>query len=110
MKLINWDKAKWGDGNARGETFKEPSLTVPGQTLSLRDLLDRYVRGGEVATFNPVYTGEEEDYPDLERMSEMDRIDYANELKAYIEDERVKIVKRRGAKKEEEKKEEEQKE
>lgn len=41
-----------------GYECKKPGLTVPGQTLSLRSVLDRYRRGQSVQTFSPVYNPE----------------------------------------------------
>lgn len=67
-----------------GERYTLPSLTVPSQVLSLKEMLERYVRGENVDVFNPVYNGEDE-LPDIERMSEMDRIDAAREMKSELE-------------------------
>jgi hypothetical protein len=40
----------------------EPSQTVPDMTLSLQELVERYTRGQSVATFTPVYYGEDEEF------------------------------------------------
>lgn len=67
-----------------GESNFLPSLTVPDMTLGLRDLLERYVRGEHVSTFQPVYS-DDPDVPDnLETLSPMDRIDMSRDLKAGI--------------------------
>lgn len=47
------------------------SMTVPDQTLSLRELIDRYTRGVPVRTHQPVYNGDE-DLPDFERLDLVD--------------------------------------
>lgn len=59
----------------RGFEFKKPSLTVPGQVLPIRTVLDRFRRGQSVQSFNPVYN------PDLppgyEAMDKIERIEAA---------------------------------
>lgn len=46
-----------------------PSLTIPDQTMTVRELIERHVRGlpldGEKI---PVYYGEDEEMPDIRRM------------------------------------------
>lgn len=67
-----------------GETNNLPSMTVPGMTMGLKEMLERYVRGGDVETFQGTYT--DADIPDnLERMTEMDKLDLAREIKQSIE-------------------------
>lgn len=69
-----------------GETFHgQISKTVPGMTLSLKDLLARYVRGEQVEVFSPVYS-DDPDIPDnLELMSVQDRLDAAREIRGAID-------------------------
>lgn len=76
------DQSEWTE-RPKGE-----SLTIPGQTLPLRTLLDRYVMGGNVEVFPPVYLGEEEtDIPDdLERMDPFEKLEMARELRQSIAD------------------------
>lgn len=46
-----------------------PSMTVPDQTMSLKDILTRYARGLPIEGEKfPVYHGEEEMPPDLKKM------------------------------------------
>lgn len=86
-KLVNWSSYA-AEGNAAGEINDEPSLTVPGMTLSLEELLRRHVRGEHVSVFTPVFS-EDPGIPDgLERMDEMDRLDMSRALKQGIESER----------------------
>jgi len=66
------------------EHHTKASLTVPGQTLSLKQILEKYVRGEHVEVFTPVFT--DEDIPaDLERMTEIDRLELARDIKEKIE-------------------------
>lgn len=66
-----------------GETNTKPSLTVPGMTMSLDELLKRYVRGDSVNIFTPTYLGED-DLPNIERMDAMDRLDLAHSLQSEL--------------------------
>lgn len=54
-------------------------------TMTLDELLARYVRGDSVATFQPVYS-DDEDMPDVERMDPMERLDLARNIKQGIID------------------------
>jgi hypothetical protein len=71
-------------GNHQGETNSSPSLTVPGMTLSLRDLLDKYVREG--VTLPAPEWSNDDDIPDgIERLSKTDKVDLARDLRASID-------------------------
>jgi len=74
-----------------GESYVgQVSKTVPGMTLSLKDLLARYVRGDSVTVFEPVFTGDA-DTANFEAMDEMDRIDAARQLKDSIADKQAEM-------------------
>lgn len=91
MKLVNWTSYP-SLGNVPAETIVGPSLTVPGQTLSLQQLLDRYVRGENVKVFTPVYLGEDSDIPsDLERLDPFERMDMAREIRTAIDGHRRRV-------------------
>jgi hypothetical protein len=62
----------------------EPSQTVPDMTLSLQELVQRYTRGQSVATFTPVYYGEDEEFADVSRMDPIERIEYARYIREKI--------------------------
>lgn len=75
------------------------SMTVPDQTLTIRQLLERYTTGGSVATFTPVYNGDEE-FAEFEKMDKLDKLMYAQELEEGIQEfRRTKAVQREEAKK-----------
>lgn len=59
------------------------SLTVPDQTLSLKDLLARYTRGQDVVSFTPIFNGDS-DLPDPSRMDALERLDYARHIKNQL--------------------------
>jgi len=62
-----------------------PDMTVPDQSMSVKQLMDRYARGlpleGERV---PIYNGEEDDLPDLAHMDLADREEYINNAKEEI--------------------------
>lgn len=74
----------------KGEVFnleEEPSQTIPNQTLSLVELVERHVRGQGVATLTPRFTPDEfDDLPDLEKMDKIDRIELAREVNKKVKE------------------------
>jgi len=67
----------------RGLNILGPSKTVPGQTLSLEELLRRHVRGENIQSYEPVYTAEPL-YDGIENLNTLDKMDYLNEVKSAI--------------------------
>lgn len=70
----------------RAEENSGELITQPNMTISLKELLKRYVRGGEVATFQPVYQeGDDfDDSPDLMKMDALEKLEYAKQIKQTI--------------------------
>lgn len=70
------------------EVNTQPSQTRPEMTLSLKTLLERYTRGGHVATFSPVYTGsgEFDDNPEFEKMDALEKLQMAKSIKDSIKE------------------------
>lgn len=60
-------------------------------TMSLQEILQRYTRGGQVATFTPIYQGEDDEFLDVERMDPIERIEYARQLKTHIEEAKANL-------------------
>lgn len=77
--LINWMSYEQY-GHRIGEPNGRPSKTVPGMTLSIKELVKRYIRGEAVEVFEAQYDGDS-DLPDITRMTEQDRLDLARKLK-----------------------------
>lgn len=109
MGVVNWSNFEfeydvtgqdWKAGRNIGEAPTGPGVTVPGMTLSLGDLLKRYVRGGQVTTFTPVYTDDEMIPDDLERMDEIERIEAARALAGSIDEFRTGLGNKKRAKSE----------
>lgn len=76
------------------ETPEGKSLTVPDMSMSLKTLVERYTRSGQlgdVALLEPVFLGDSEEVPPIERMTPQERLDYAREIKSYIADVRNQL-------------------
>lgn len=93
-RVRDWSHAKAGVANPKGEVNAEHSLTVPNMTMSLEELLKRYTRGEQVSVFEPVFNGDE-DFPDVENMDVLDRIDLLNQVKVGVNDLRDDIERKR---------------
>jgi hypothetical protein len=48
----------------QGEINNKPSLTIPDQTLPIREILARFAKGIPVGVKTPIYEGEENNLPD----------------------------------------------
>lgn len=66
-------------------------------TLSLQELVQRYTRGQSVATFTPVYYGEDEEFADVSRMDPMERIEYARFIREKISQHRTSLAEQQRA-------------
>lgn len=80
-RVIHWANF---DSSVGQESHFSPSQTVPDMSMSLQELLARYTRGQSIPMFQPVYQGEDE-MPDVSRMTKMEQLDYALELRQNIE-------------------------
>lgn len=81
----------------KGEFNHMPSLTIPDQTLPLKELIDRFTRGLPVTSFKPVYD-EDNSLPDPRKMdlaeyNEM-RKNVALELKNITEKQKEEEIQR----------------
>lgn len=75
------------------ETVTGVSQTVPDQALSVQQILQRFTRGQPLTTFEEVYNGEEH-MPDIDRMTEIDRIEYARAIKEDLAETGKKLTQR----------------
>lgn len=74
-----------------------PSMTTPGMALTMKQVLERFVRGDNINVFEPVYAGDLE-VPEFEQMSEMDKLDLARQLKTQdIPEMREKLNRKKAA-------------
>lgn len=68
-----------------GEANYQPSLTIPDQAMSIREIMERYARGLPLDNVKvPIYNGEDDDFPDLAKMDLADR-------QAYIESKELEL-------------------
>ncbi len=66
-------------------------------TLSLQELVEKYTRGQSVATFTPVYYGEDEEFADVSRMDPIERIEYARYIREQIASHRTTLAEQQRA-------------
>lgn len=78
----------------QGETNTKPSLTVPDQTLPIRELLARFAKGLPVGVNTPIYEGEDNDLPDPRTLDLVD----LQELKEHAKNEIQAIAARQSKK------------
>lgn len=85
MRIVNWSNYTTKH-NANPEGSKGPSKTIPGQSMPLKELVSRYMRGQNVIVHEGVFSDETMIPDNLERMDPMDRIDYARQLREGIKE------------------------
>lgn len=77
----------------QGQQFTLPSMTVPDQVMSLKEILDRFARGlpldGEKL---PVWDGEDDYFPDLSKMDLVDRQEYLEATRQEIDEIRARYA------------------
>lgn len=81
-----------------GESFRNPSLTLPDQTLSIKQIMDRYASGRPLTDVKtPHYNGEDDDFfpPNFDRLDLIDRKDLLDVQKLRISEIRQKIDEKR---------------
>lgn len=84
FKTKSWANAH--EFKPKGETNKQPSLTVPDQTMSLRELLHRHTRGLPLHHVErPTYYNENETI-DLKTLDLVDIQDLKDNIQENIED------------------------
>lgn len=78
----------------------QPSKTLPDQTLSLKELLDRYTRGLPISgpQMHPVFNGDEDFFPDVRRMDISEIHDLKQLVKEDIQNQKDDLTKQQTAK------------
>lgn len=62
-----------------------PSLTVPDQTLSMRELIERHTRGLDVRQYTHVYDSQlDGDYPEISKMDKIERLQFMEQNAYHI--------------------------
>lgn len=73
-----------------------PSMTIPDQSLSVREIMDRYAKGYPLeGERTPIYEGEENDLPDLKHMDLAEKEEYMDAAKEEIRQIAAKEKKRK---------------
>jgi len=78
-------------GNPSGEDFTLPSQTIPGMVPTLRELLDKYVRGETVTQFNPIYDDNPLVPDNFERLDFAEREEYLADIKEVVKETRSRL-------------------
>jgi hypothetical protein len=66
------------------KSFKKPSMTVPDQSLSIKEILSRFTSGRPLPSLGtPEYFGDMM-VPDLKKMDLTEIAEYQEDLKGYI--------------------------
>jgi hypothetical protein len=87
----------------KGQTNNEPSMTVPDQSMSLRELLTRYARGLPLeGAKTPIWEGEEGFDKDPETLDLAEREDLAEKAREELKniEEKIKNSKKKKTDKE----------
>lgn len=100
----NYWKYNDDEGITNGESFdleSEPSLTIPDMALSVKDILERFSRGGQVQQLQPQYLeGEVTDEQiarsiDLNTFDKMERLELLGRTRKYVDQVRVELQNRK---------------
>lgn len=78
-------------GNPSGENFTLPSQTIPGMVPTLRELLEKYVRGENVTQFNPIYDDNPLIPDNFERLDFAEREAYLADIKEVVRETRSRL-------------------
>lgn len=82
------------------EANYEPSLTIPDQSMTIKQIMIRYAKGIPISGERvPVYDGDEDFYPDFKNMDLADRQQYLEDAKAEIASATEEIKRRETANK-----------
>lgn len=68
-----------------GEVNNEPSVTIPEQTMSLKEILARHARGLPTTGREPIYHGDEDYLPDFKKMDLAEIQEYKEQLREHTE-------------------------
>lgn len=90
-KVRTW--YNYNRSDARDEMPRGISLTIPDQTLPMKELLARYTRGQQITTFTPVYNGDN-DFPDVSRMTELELLEMKMGINEHIKETRDALITR----------------
>lgn len=70
----------------KGETFTQVSMTIPDQTLSMRQLINKFVQGQPLPLVEGATYNEEEYFPNLQAMDFTDQAEYLHKVKENVKE------------------------
>lgn len=100
----NYWKYNDDEGIVNGESFdleSEPSITIPDMALSVKEILERFSRGGQVQQLQPQYLeGELTDDQiarsiDLNTFDKMERLELLGRTRKYVDQVRTELQNRK---------------
>lgn len=100
-KLKVMIKEKLGYQPYPGKVITQPSLTVPDQTMSLRQIMQRYARGLPIDGNRqlPLWEGEEGDGIEMKHLDPVDREEYIRSKEEELNMLRIKLNRKKRRKK-----------
>jgi len=76
-----------------GESYNGESETIPDQALPMSVIIERYVQGNPLGSFQPIYQfkGEQsidnlEEFPEIDKMDKMQRLEFSMALKEGVKE------------------------
>lgn len=75
-----------------GEKNNKPSVTIPDQSMTVKEIMSRFARGLSVTGNKvPVYNGEDDDMPDLSRLDLVERQEVLEQVEQEVKDIKARI-------------------
>lgn len=96
-----WIKTYFNNVPTKGKKFTMPSMTVPEQSLTIRQILDRYARGIPLESKQPIWddNADIDDFmPDPRTLDLAEREEFAQSAKAELEEVKKRIAEKQNIK------------
>lgn len=97
-------KQTWNNYRQKKSLMEKPkgnSLTIPDQSMSIKQLLLRHTRGQEIPIHDPSYQYEENvefsdtlDLPDLDKLDPFEKMELADQMKDIVKETKKSIKQR----------------
>lgn len=83
---LNYDYREW-----QGTVNTLPSQTIPDQTMSLKEIIERHTRGLPTLGKEPIYHGEDIEIPNFATMDLAEQQEMREDLDLYIAEQKDKL-------------------
>lgn len=83
---LNYDYTDW-----LGEINDQPSQTIPDQTMSLKEIIERHTRGLPALGREPIYHGDDIEIPNFSTMDLAEQQEMRENLHDYVEEQQEKL-------------------